>query len=149
VGIAPLGALVGAPFGQISAQALLDCFAEGAGGLRITPWRAVLLEGSNMPAGPSFITKPDDPLIEVDACPGAPLCSSAGAETRKLARQLAPLTKGSLHVSGCSKGCARSRRANTVLIAQDGTFSLVVDGCASDTPVKTGLSPTDLLTGVI
>lgn len=148
VGAQPLGALVGAPFGQIGAQALLDCFTAGAQGLRLTPWRALLLEGATMPFDPSFITDPDDPLIDVDACPGSPLCSSAGAETRMLARQLAPLTKGSLHVSGCAKGCARSRVADTVLVAQDGTFSLVEDGCASDTPVKTGLSPTDLLTGV-
>jgi len=148
LGMIPLGALVAAPFGQIDAQALLDCIASGTNGLRLTPWRSLLLEGGAMPVGHAFITDPDDPLLHVDACVGAPHCASAHAQTRVLARQLAPLTKGSLHISGCAKGCARARPADVVLIADGDTFSLVKDGRASDTPVKTGLRPTDLLTGV-
>ncbi len=149
VGVVPLGALIGLPFGQIEAQALLERLATGVQGLRLTPWRALVLEGGEMPSDASFITDPNDPLIRVDACVGAPLCASGNAETRRLARQLAPLTRGSLHVSGCAKGCARACAADVVLIAEGGTFSLVRDGCANDTPVITGLSPTDLLTGAI
>ncbi|MBB3993096.1 precorrin-3B synthase [Sulfitobacter undariae] len=148
LGLSPFGALVAAPFGQIDAQALLACFATGVKGLRLTPWRALLLEGGQMPSGPAFIANPADPLLRVDACVGAPHCASAHAQTRILARQLAPLSKGRLHVSGCAKGCARSGTADVVLIAQGDTFSLVKDGRVSDTPVKTGLRPTDLLTGV-
>jgi precorrin-3B synthase len=147
VGIVPLGAVAGLPFGQIDAKALLERLADGVQGLRLTPWRALVLEGRAMPANASFITDPHDPLLWVDACVGAPLCASANAETRALARQLAPLMHGSLHVSGCPKGCARARPADVVLIAEGGTFSLVKDGCANDTPVRTGLSPTDLLNG--
>jgi len=147
VGVVPLGALVGLPFGQIDAKALLERLSADAQALRLTPWRALVLEGDTMPSGASFITDPNDPMLRVDACVGAPLCASAHAETRELARQLAPLARGSLHVSGCAKGCARARAADVVLIAQDGIFSLVKDGCANDTPVGTGLSPIDLMTG--
>ncbi|MCV2892043.1 cobalamin biosynthesis protein CobG [Lentibacter sp. XHP0401] len=147
VGMVPLGALVGLPFGQIDAKALLESLSDGVQSLRLTPWRALVLEGGAMSGDASFITDPHDPLLRVDACVGAPLCASATSETRALARQLAPLMRGSLHVSGCAKGCARARPADVVLIAQEGTFSLVKDGCANDTPVRTGLSPTDLLTG--
>ncbi|MEB8386695.1 cobalamin biosynthesis protein CobG [Rhodobacteraceae bacterium KMM 6894] len=146
IGRHPLGALVGAPFGQIDARALRDAL-KGAAGLRLTPWRTFVLEGGEMPDNQAFIIAPDDPLLRVDACPGAPLCPSASVETRSLARALAPHMRGSLHVSGCSKGCARSRAADVTLTGRDGTFDLVTGGCAGDTPIKTGLDPDTLLTG--
>ncbi|SFS81958.1 precorrin-3B synthase [Sulfitobacter marinus] len=140
------GPLVGAPFGQIDARALLRALAD-ARGLRVTPWRAFVLEGATAPSDPAFITTADDPLMRVDACPGAPLCASASVETRDMARRLAPTVTGSLHVSGCAKGCARARPADLTLVGRDGTFDLVRGGCAGDTPLKTGLRPDELLTG--
>lgn len=140
------GPLIGAPFGQIDACALLRILGE-AQGLRVTPWRSFVLEGAATPDDPAFITTADDPLMRVDACPGAPLCASASVETRDLARRLAPMVTGSLHVSGCSKGCARARPADLTLVGRDGTFDLVRGGRAGDTPLKTGLRPDKLLTG--
>jgi precorrin-3B synthase len=140
------GPLIGAPFGQIDARALLRALA-GADGLRVTPWRAFVLEGATAPSDPAFMTTADDPLMRVDACPGASLCASASVETRDLARRLAPMVTGSLHVSGCSKGCARARPADLTLVGRDGTFDLVRGGRAGDTPLKTGLRPDKLLTG--
>ncbi|MDO6586136.1 cobalamin biosynthesis protein CobG [Salipiger sp. 1_MG-2023] len=146
IGLHPLGALVGAPFGQIDARAL-DKALTGTAGLRLTPWRSFLLEGTGMHAPEGFITAPDDPLLRIDACPGAPLCPSASVETRRLARALAPKVQGSLHVSGCAKGCARARAADVTLVGQKGKFDLVQGGCAGDRPLKTGLHPQDLMTG--
>lgn len=141
-----VGPLIGAPFGQIDARALLRALAD-AQGLRVTPWRAFVLEGAATRDDPAFVTTADDPLMRVDACPGAPLCASASVETRDLARRLAPMVTGSLHVSGCSKGCARARPADLTLVGRDGTFDLVRGGRAGDTPLKTGLRPDKLLTG--
>ncbi|SMC99250.1 cobalamin biosynthesis protein CobG [Primorskyibacter flagellatus] len=145
IGLHPLGALVGAPFGQIDARALKGVL-KGATGLRLTPWRTFLLEGVGLPDATAFITAPDDPLMRVDACPGAPVCPSASVETRDLARALAPRMQGSLHVSGCSKGCARARPADVTLIGRNGAFDLVRAGCAEDLPLTTGLHPDDLMT---
>lgn len=54
---------------------------------------------------------------------------------------VAPDARRSLHVSGCTKGCARARAADITLVGRNGKFDLVRDGCAWDTPSQTGLSP--------
>lgn len=150
------GMVIGAAFGQFDA-AELECLLDesDAAAIRVTPWRLLLLEGvGDVPAGP-FITTPGDPLLGVDACPGAPFCASASVETRPLARKLAARLAsdsagpGGLHVSGCAKGCARARAATRTLVGRDGRFDLVENGGAGDPPSQTGLSPEDLVTGAI
>ena len=142
-----LGALRGAPFGQIDAAALHTLLHETeASALRVTPWRLFLLEGVSMPQT-SFITAPDDPLLTTDACPGAPFCPQASVETRALARELAPRINGSLHVSGCAKSCARRSAADMTLTGRDGAFDLVKNGHPWDAPILTGLSPETILAG--
>ena len=128
------GAFVGvaAPFGRLHAPQLaaLADFAEagGAPGLRLTPWRAMLIPGLRDPQalatqarGLGLIVDPDDPLLRVAACAGAPACSSAFQETRDAARRLAPLAPHGegvwLHVSGCAKGCAHPRAAPLTVVA--------------------------------
>lgn len=143
IGRHPLGALIGAPFGQIDAKALQTHLTDAAA-LRVTPWRAFLLEGATMPGEPAFVTVPEDPLTRVDACPGAPLCPAASVETRALARRLAPLAQGTLHVSGCAKGCARARAADVTLVGAAGRFDIVTGGRAGDTPGQTGVAAEDL-----
>ncbi|MEM6356835.1 MAG: hypothetical protein AAF844_14275 [Pseudomonadota bacterium] len=147
LGPTTLGPIVGLPFGQATAselESLLDAVSPAA--IRLTPWRAFLLEGaSNAPIPAGFITSADDPLARVEACPGAPACPSASVATRPLARAIAsampPGQKGRLHVSGCAKGCARPTEADTVLVGRDGAFDLVRSGHAWDTPVRQGLAP--------
>lgn len=138
------GSLVGVPFGATSAGQLRDLIdATGARRVGTTPWRLLRLDGPISVSQPGFLTKPD-PLLDVSACPGAPACVQATVETRDLATRLAR-TAGSLHVSGCAKGCARQRPADLTLVGQDGRFSLVRNGCAGDTPEKTGLTEADVL----
>jgi precorrin-3B synthase len=135
----------GAAFGQIEAAALAQLIARsGATALRVTPARTFVLEGSTAQHAPGFITDPDDPLLRVDACPGAPFCFSSTVETRILARTLAPLTMGSLHVSGCAKGCARARPADLTLTGRDRAFDLVQGGAAWDAPLVRGIAPARL-----
>lgn len=146
-GEVPLGALLGAPFGLIDAAALQTLLHETeAPALRVTPWRLFLLEGVSMPQS-DFITTPDDPLLSADACPGAPFCPQASVETRSLARELAPRIKGSLHVSGCAKSCARRSTADMTLTGRDGAFDLVKNGHPWDAPIETGLTPDIILAG--
>ncbi|MEO0679809.1 MAG: cobalamin biosynthesis protein CobG [Pseudomonadota bacterium] len=147
-GLRAEGLLLGAPFGRLPAEDLRRLLHEAAApAIRLTPWRMILLEGVRAApaAAARFITRPDDPLLPVDACPGAPFCASASVETRAVARRLAPLWKGSLHVSGCAKGCARATVADLTLVGRDGAFDLVRGGRAGDAPLARGLTLNDLL----
>ncbi|MBO9479020.1 cobalamin biosynthesis protein CobG [Shimia sp. R11_0] len=145
-GDTPLGAVLGAAFGQIEARVLKHVMqASKATALRVTPWRLFLLESAEAVETDAFITRANDPLLHTDACPGAPLCTSSTVETRDLARALASEIKGPLHVSGCAKGCAHPQACSTTLVGHDGVFDLVKNGRAWDSPKKYGLAPRTLM----
>ncbi len=120
---------VGVPFGRLEAQQLagLAGIIAAAGGseVRLSPWRVIYagvrdavaaetaLAGA---ADAGLITTATDPLLQVEACPGAPDCPSASLDTRSIGRFMAgeiPRSgfAGTIHVSGCWKGCARSAPA--------------------------------------
>ncbi|MBW4709100.1 precorrin-3B synthase [Roseobacter sp. YSTF-M11] len=141
----PSGYVLGAPFGQIDARALARLLLQtGAPALRVTPWRLFVLEDVTTVMPSDFVTAAEDRLLRVDACPGAPFCDSATVETRTLARRLAPIADGSLHISGCAKGCARKGSAATTIVGNNGLFDLVENGHAWDAPKTTGLRPEDI-----
>jgi precorrin-3B synthase len=146
-GICEGGALVGLAFGQLQ-SATLRYLATLAPGLRMTPWRMMLLEGvREMPRHVGLVTQAGDPLLRVTACTGAPACPEAQAETRALAALLAPHVPpgGQLHVSGCPKGCAHPGPAETTLVGAADGFDLVRRGTARDVPAMRGLTPAKLL----
>lgn len=133
-------------FGLATGEMLARVMWEsGAGALRLTPWRLAILEGGRPVSMPGLATGPCDPVLAIDACTGAPGCASASVETRRLALALAGRVGGTLHVSGCAKGCARSAPADLTLVGHDGRFDLVRGGRASDDPAETGLTPFALL----
>lgn len=144
-GATALGTVYGAAFGQIDAAALTKLITDTkATGLRVTPWRLFLLEGatgSTTAETTEFLTDAADPLLHVNACPGAPYCAASTVETRELARRLSAYITGPLHVSGCAKGCASPRKCRTILVGRNGKFDLVRDGLPWDDPLLTGLAP--------
>lgn len=128
------------PFGRIEADTLARFITSHAvEAIRITPWRTVMFEGlvPDLPA--------HDAATHADACVGAPACPQASVETRALATRLAPYVAGTLHVSGCAKGCARSRPADVVLTGRDGRYDLVRHGYAGEPPTRTGLDADQIL----
>ncbi|OZA56048.1 MAG: cobalamin biosynthesis protein CobG, partial [Sphingomonadales bacterium 39-62-4] len=136
----------GLPFGRIEARILAGMVeASPAAAVRITPWRVLLVEGAPAVCAGGLIDNPADPLLHVDACPGAPCCPQASVETRDLARRLAPHVAGRLHVSGCAKGCARQRAADVTLTGREGLFDLSLNAPAGALPVRSALSPAELL----
>ncbi len=142
-----LGTLYGAAFGSLPARKLYDLIKDsGAHALRVTPWRLILLEGGAAIAAPDFVTDGTDPLMTTDACPGTPFCPQAQVETRDIARALTARVPGSLHVSGCAKGCARMGAADVCLVGANGRFDLVKQGRAGDEPRQRGLDPETLMT---
>jgi len=141
-GIVAAGALVGVAFGQLD-SATLATVATLAAGLRLTPWRMILLEGlREMPRHRNLVVHAEDPLLRVVACTGAPVCPEGHAETRAFAATLAPHipADAKLHVSGCAKGCAHPAPSTWTLVGTADGFDLVRDGSPRDTPAMRGLT---------
>ena len=95
-----------------------------------------------------FIVDAGDPLLRIDACPGAPACMHGHRRVRDDATLwAATLPKGDgvvLHVSGCAKGCARpTATAVTVTATADG-YDLILRGRAGDPPAWRGLSSAEV-----
>jgi precorrin-3B synthase len=131
-GPTPFGPLAALVFGQITAPNLA-ALATQVSGVRLTSWRMLLLENpQGTPEG--LILTPDDPLLRVIACTGAPACPQALGPTRNLARQLAPHLPANrlLHVSGCAKGCAHPSACDLTLTATQTGYSLIHHGRAAD-----------------
>ncbi len=140
---------VAAPFGRVEATQLRGLVAlaaaAGASEVRLSPWRALyvdaLIDGADRLG---LIIDEDDPLLRIDACPGAPACRSASVDTRRDARRLASLGfEGTLHVSGCAKGCARSALADLTLVGEAGRYGVVRRGTTRD-PVGRTIDADDL-----
>lgn len=124
-----------APFGRLEAGQLRELVALGAKAgateIRLSPWRALYVDA--VIDGTGLIVDDNDPRLRIEACPGAPACSSATVDTRAAARTLAALgIEGSIHVSGCAKGCARSAPADLVLVGNEGRYGVVRNGTARD-----------------
>lgn len=131
-GASLLGAAWGLPFGQITTDALARLVEDASvPALRTTPWRIVLAEHAAFTPIDGLLDDPADPLLRVDACPGAPLCPQATVETRGLARRIAARVPGRLHVSGCAKHCAAPRHANFTLTGREGRYDLSGEGHVS------------------
>lgn len=146
-GLVAGGALVGLAFGQMD-SATLDRLAQLASGLRMTPWRMLLIEGvSELPQLGHVVTRPDDPRLRVVACTGAPICPQAYSETRELAAALAPHVPlgEQLHVSGCAKGCAYRGPSMATLVGAAGGFDLIRRGSTRDAPLVRGLDRAEIL----
>ncbi|WP_299688466.1 cobalamin biosynthesis protein CobG [uncultured Tateyamaria sp.] len=149
-GVGASGTILGAPFGSLDANALARLIRDsGAAALRVTPWRLFLLEEAHVTDPSPFVATAGDPLLSAHACPGAPACTAASVDTRKLARALAPFYPRGLHVSGCAKGCAYPRSAPTTFTGRDGAFDLVEQGAPWDEPRQRGLSADDIMMQVM
>lgn len=148
--VAVLGAL---PFGRGQADDL-DRLAEwcgtfGTGELRLSPWRGFAIAGvagdraealKGLMRAAGLIVEPGDPRLAVAACAGLPACASATTPTRRDAARLmkaaGPLIAagGTIHVSGCAKGCAQAKAASLTLVGHSGGYGVVLGGSSSDAP---------------
>ncbi|MFQ3788387.1 cobalamin biosynthesis protein CobG [Halomonas sp. A29] len=140
------GRVVGLPFGRAPAAALRAAVDSATViAVRVTPWRRLLIEGEAPTSVPGLLDDERDPRLGVDVCPGAPFCEQASVETLALAERLSGRIEGSVHVSGCGKGCARQEPADLCLSGRDGRFDLIVGGRADGRPIATGLDESEAL----
>jgi precorrin-3B synthase len=161
VGLLALGAsvCVGAapPFSRMHARDLMElaraASRNGATGLQLTPWRTIIAIGVSAPAAArliedmsaiGLIVARDDPRLGIVACAGAPSCAHAESDTCDDASRLAHALGGAggivLHVSGCTKGCARASPTPATLVARREGYDLVLNGRAGDAPTYRGLT---------
>ena len=141
---------IAAPFGRAETDQLRK-FADAMTGIgikriRLSPWRTLYAQVPSRQAGQhllgiaeraGFVVDPDDRLLQIEACPGAPACRSTSLDTRGDARRIAGLLSrfrfaGTVHVSGCAKGCAKSGSADLVLVGSEGDYGIVHQGNAQD-----------------
>ena len=139
-------------FGYAHAESLqtlaLHAARLGAQSLRPAPDRTLLVIGLEPTADEElvrqanelgFIHDRNDPRRYVFACAGAPLCGSAHLSTRTWAPRIASAARGivgptaTLHLSGCTKGCAHPRAASMTFAGPD---RLILEGRADDPPTR-------------
>lgn len=142
---------VGLAFGHASAGAferLVETAATcGAIGLRTASGRALLAIGLAADGSLSFaaqaehlgfISRADDPRRKVIACAGAPVCASAHIASRALAPVLAATAAacfgGTIHISGCAKGCAHAAPAALTVVGTSAGCALIENGSVRDAP---------------
>jgi precorrin-3B synthase len=163
VGWLPCGAFgFGLPFGATTA-ATLASIAEvsqtmGDGTLRITPWRTLIVPDVSIHAIKSvrkvgaalrLIVDDVDPRLSIYACPGQPGCSNATVPARADAERLAGLgLSGTVHVSGCAKGCAHPGPARVTLVGENGCYNIVHNGRPRDTPLVNNVALHQLTTAL-
>jgi precorrin-3B synthase len=160
-GTAALG--VALAFGHAHADALCEltrvAAAHAARTARPAPGRALLLIGlpdqtasrlANALAALGFITRADDARLRVVACPGKPACASGLIAARALAAEIAPhwpSDRGTLHVSGCAKGCAHPAPAALTMVGTERGCGIVRHGTARMTPDRY-IDPADLVSEI-
>ena len=147
-------------FGRITAQALTWLADKSVDGkIYLSPQRTVYLHNisaTNVAAlldeaiVMGFITETFDARRAIEACPGAPACSSAEGNTRELALAIATLMPGlaksgkRIHVSGCAKGCACGDKTSVVVTANNVAYDLAFNSKAGAATYK-NLSATEVL----
>ena len=142
---------LGLAFGHADATALDKLMqmaaAQGASGVHAAPGRVILIVGLAQQAvapltaateGLGFIVRADDRRRHVFACAGAPICASAHIPARALAPRITEIAASRLgptfdiHISGCSKGCAHSKRAGLTVVGTSAGCALIAGGTARD-----------------
>jgi precorrin-3B synthase len=136
---------IGLPFGSIDAPVLVALAeaaeASGVSTIRLAPDHRLLLDDAPLSmidaAGRlGFVISASDTRLRISACIGSAGCASGHIRSRALASRLANVWTSDehLHVSGCSKGCARPRASDLTLVGRADGIGLVFNGRAGDTP---------------
>ncbi len=129
--------------------------AEGDGQLRLTPWSAVLLTGIPQSRVAAVIAASGLGIAigpRVVACAGSTGCERGLADTkgdgRALAAALGGQGGGTVHLAGCSKGCAHPGAADILALARpDGAYDLhrQARAGAAASPWAEGLHPAAMI----
>ncbi|GAA3370668.1 precorrin-3B synthase [Streptomyces sannanensis] len=131
--LAPLGRLTAAQWRQL---------AEGAGELRVTPWRGVVVADPGADAAVGLVTDPASPWVGVGACTGRPGCAKSLSDVRSDAAATVGSGRGGLPVywSGCERRCGHPHGTWVDVVATGAGYDISVLG----EPVRTGVTAAEL-----
>lgn len=151
------GLLVAPRFGQLSSgdlSMLADLATRhGNESIRVTPSRLLAITGlragtvaevSTELRNADMIVDSHDPALNIIACPGSPNCRNGQTSARLDAAYLSRQRPGAfptLHISGCSKGCAHPRPSQLTLVGGAEGYTLILNGTADGVPYASGLTP--------
>jgi precorrin-3B synthase len=137
-------------FGHAQADLLCElariAASRGMRSVRPAPGRALLLLGLAEPDANAltsaaealgFVVRADDPRRAIVACPGKPACASGFIAARALAAEIAPRVpahSGTIHISGCAKGCAHPAPAALTVVGTEHGCGIVRNGSARAAP---------------
>jgi precorrin-3B synthase len=150
-------------FGHAQADMLCElariAASRGVRSVRPAPGRALLLIGvaeqdaHTLAAAADhlgFVVRADDRRRAIVACPGKPACASGLIAARALAAEIAPQLppqSGTVHISGCAKGCAHPAPAALTVVGTERGCGIVHNGSARATPSR-HLDPADLVSEI-
>jgi precorrin-3B synthase len=145
LGLAPaFGHARAEPLSELARVAELN----GAGALRTVAGRALLLinfggaaikQVAHEATALGFVTRADDARRRIVACPGSPACASGLIPARTLATEIAGRIRnvpGTIHVSGCAKGCAHRAPAALTIVGTHQGCGILHHASARDAPSR-------------
>ncbi|RSS92938.1 cobalamin biosynthesis protein CobG [Streptomyces sp. WAC05292] len=144
-----------APLGRLD-TAQWRLLAGLSGGMRLTPWRGVVVPGLAAGAADSALaglaraglaTAPESPWRSVTACTGRPGCAKALADVRADARAVAARATGPLpvHWSGCERRCGHPRGTAWVdLVATGDGYAVTLAAAGTAGPAHRTVKTSDL-----
>ncbi|MFJ9695266.1 hypothetical protein [Kitasatospora sp. NPDC101183] len=137
LGALPGALSVGLRFGRADAAQWRALVAASAGGLRLTPWRGVVLPGAPAPhladlAGAGFRTEAGSAWERATACTGLPGCAKSLADVRADAARALETGPGGLpvHWSGCERRCGHPAGRWVDVLATGQGYRVTVNGTA-------------------
>ena len=151
-------------FGHAHADALCGlariAATLGVRSIRPAPGRALLLIGAAPDDATAlataaddlgFVVRADDPRRSIVACPGKPACAFGLIAARALAAEVAPHLRarsGTIHISGCAKGCAHPAAAALTVVGTERGCGIVHDGSARAVPHR-HVAPADVVAEIV
>ncbi|WP_234327073.1 hypothetical protein [Streptomyces sp. NRRL WC-3742] len=139
LGVLPGALSVGLRFGRASAAQWRALVAASAGGLRLTPWRGVVLPGAAAPglaklAQAGFRTEAGSAWERASACTGLPGCAKSLADVRADAASALDAAGAAtglpVHWSGCERRCGHPAGRWVDVLATGQGYRVTVNGPA-------------------
>ena len=165
-----LGRLSAGQLENIAHAAEEFCDREHGAEVRLTPWRSVVIPNVSLDrAAPALrhleqlglAVDAADPALGVVACAGSTGCPSSFTDTQRDARAIVdalrarnPVSRFTVHLSGCSKRCADSATEFDVTLVggpSQNSYQMLTrsEPCAAERVARDGLDAEAALTSVL
>ena len=147
--IGKLGIYYGTKYGRIKSKDFKDLLkSSNPKRIRFTPFKSFIFEKGLDIVNNNFLNRMKNPVNDIHACPGKASCSYSTINTYEIADKIRQLTNKGVHVSGCAKGCAFSRKSEITLVGNNGLIDVIYNGKSCDKPEVTSITKKEILTKI-